>query len=98
MRPHLRRAAAMRRPRRPPADGRGQIVDAVSIRARPAAVADRAVPGIGKATSSWAPCGRTSATLVERQSRYVLLVKLPGKDTTSVVQALRGWSARCRAG
>ena len=88
LRTHLRRGAAFRRPRRRPPDGRGQIVDAVSIRDRPAEVADRAVPGhwegdllIGKAHSC-------IGTLVERHSRYVLLVKLPSKDTGTVVQAL----------
>ena len=88
LRTHLRRGAAFRRPRRRPPDGRGQIVDAISIRDRPAEVADRAVPGhwegdllIGKAHSC-------IGTLVERHSRYVLLVKLPSKDTGTVVQAL----------
>jgi IS30 family transposase len=69
-------------------DGLGQIKDAVSIRERPASVEDRAVPGhwegdlIGGSKNSYI------ATLVERHSRYVMLVKVANKDTQSVVSAL----------
>ncbi len=69
-------------------DGLGQIKDAVSISQRPASVEDRAVPGhwegdlIGGSRNSYI------ATLVERHSRYVMLVKVPNKDTESVVSAL----------
>ncbi len=69
-------------------DGLGQIKDAVSISQRPASVEDRAVPGhwegdlIGGSRNSYI------ATLVERHSRYVMLVKVPNKDTQSVVSAL----------
>lgn len=69
-------------------DGLGQIKDAISIRDRPAAVEDRAVPGhwegdlIGGSRNSYI------ASLVERHSRYVMLVKVPNKDTQSVVSAL----------
>ena len=69
-------------------DGLGQIKDAVSIRERPASVEDRAVPGhwegdlIGGSKNSYI------ATLVERHSRYVMLAKVPNKDTQSVVSAL----------
>jgi IS30 family transposase len=85
---HLRRGAAFRRPRGTPADGRGQIVDAVSIRARPAEVADRAVPGHWEGDLLLGTGHSCIGTLVERQSRYVVLVKLPRKDTATVVQAL----------
>jgi IS30 family transposase len=87
---HLRRRKTMRRNQQASAhpQPRGQIVDAVSIRERPASVEDRAVPGhwegdllVGKAHSY-------IATLVERRSRFVMLVRLPGKDTQRVVQAL----------
>lgn len=85
---HLRRGATFRRPRRPPPDHRGQIVDAVSIRARPAEAADRAVPGHWEGDLLAGTVQSCIGTLVERHSRYVLLVKLPRKDTTTVVQAL----------
>lgn len=87
---HLRRRRATRRSRHATirGQGRGQIVDAVSIRERPAAVEDRAVPGHWEG-DLLAGAGRSQvATLVERQSRYVLLVRLRGKDTATVVQAL----------
>jgi IS30 family transposase len=87
---HLRRAGAMRRPRsaRRGNRGQGQIVDAVSIRERPPAASDRAVPGhwegdlLAGGSNSWV------ATLVERHSRFCMLVALEGKDTRSVTRAL----------
>ena len=87
---HLRRRHTMRRSVHATSRGqrRGQIVDAVSIRERPAAVEDRAVPGHWE--GDLLAGGRQShvATLVERHSRYVMLARVPGKDTASVVQAL----------
>jgi IS30 family transposase len=90
LRRHLRRGRAMRRARgaTTAGQGRGQILDAVSIRERPAAVADRAVPGHWEGDLLTGTVQSHIATLVERQSRYVMLVKLPGKDTTRVVAAL----------
>jgi len=67
---------------------RGQIVDAVSIRERPPAVEDRAVPGHWEGDLLAGAANSHVATLVERQSRYVLLVRVRGKDTRSVVRAL----------
>lgn len=87
---HLRRRRGMRRAKAMTrrGQGRGEIVDAVSIRERPAAVEDRAVPGHweGDLVSG----GRNShiATLVERQSRYVMLLRVSSKETDVVVRAL----------
>jgi len=86
---HLRTRRRMRRSKRATTKGqtRGQIVDAVSITERPASVEDRAVPGhwVGDLLSG----ARNThiATLVERTSRYVQLVRVSGKDTTTVVSA-----------
>jgi len=66
----------------------GQIPDAVSIRERPADVADRALPGHWEGDLLEGARGTYVATLVERQSRYVMLVRLPNKETQTVVRAL----------
>jgi len=88
---HLRRQRAHRRARAASRVGHypGHIVDAISIRERPAEVTDRAVPGhwegdllMGTRRASQV------ATLVERQSRYVMLVRIPKADTQTVVRAL----------
>lgn len=68
--------------------GRGQIVDAVSIRERPAEVEDRAVPGHWEGDLLGGSYNTHIATLVERQSRFTMLVKVNGKDTQTVVRAL----------
>ncbi len=67
---------------------RGQIVDGLSIRHRPAEVEDRAIPGHWEGDLITGSQNTHIATLVERQSRFTMLVKLPGKDTVSVVTAL----------
>jgi IS30 family transposase len=67
---------------------RGQIVDAVSIRQRPAEIEDRAIPGHWEGDLLAGGKNSHIATLVERQSRFVMLVQVPGKDTNSVVSAL----------
>ncbi len=87
---HLRRTRAMRRSRHytQKTDDHGRIVDAVSISERPAAVEDRAVPGHWEGDLL---CGTTTsqiATLVERHTRYVMLVKVASKDTETVTNAL----------
>lgn len=87
---HLRRTRVMRRSRHHTQKGpdHGQIVDAVPISERPAEVADRAVPGHWEGDLL---CGTKESqiiTLVERQTRYVMLVRVPRKDTVTVVKAL----------
>src|SRR5258706_2537821 len=87
---HLRSKRRIRRSRQSRDSGHhsGQIVDAISIRERPAEIEDRAIPGhwegdlIGGTKNSHIP------TLVERHSRFTMLVKVPSKDTATVVAAL----------
>src|ERR1700740_2141773 len=87
---HLRSKRRMRRSLHATVSGqsRGQIVDAVSIRERPAEVEDRAVPGHWEGDLLSGAKNSYIATLVERHSRFAMLVKVPGKDTEAVVQAL----------
>jgi IS30 family transposase len=87
---HLRRTRGMRRSRSYTQKTaiHGQIVDAVSIRERPASVDDRAVPGHWEGDLVFGSANSQIATLVERQTRYVMLLKLDGKDSKTVVDAL----------
>jgi IS30 family transposase len=87
---HLRSRRMMRRSKKSTTGGqsRGQIVDAVSIRERPAEIEDRAMPGHWEGDLLSGASNTHIATLVERQSRFTMLVKLAGKDTVSVVNAL----------
>lgn len=87
---HLRRRRTLRRARgaKVTGQGRGQIVDAISISERPPTIDDRAVPGHWEGDLLAGAKNSHIATLVERHSRYVHLVKVAGKDTTSVVDAL----------
>ena len=87
---HLRTRRAMRRSRhKHPGDtGQGQITNTVSIRERPASVEDRAVPGHWEGDLIIGTNNSQIATLVERHTRYVMLVKVSGKDTETVVNAL----------
>ena len=87
---HLRRTRGMRRSRHYTQKTaiHGQIVDAVTISERPAAVEDRAVPGHWEGDLVFGSSNSQIATLVERQTRYLMLVKLDGKDTQTVVNAL----------
>jgi IS30 family transposase len=87
---HLRSKRRIRRSRHATArgEGRGEIVDAVSIRQRPAEIEDRAVPGHWEGDLVEGMRGSYFATLVERQSRFVMLVKVADKRTETVVSAL----------
>ena len=87
---HLRKTRAMRRSRHKTLkdDGLGKITNAVSIRERPAEAEDRAVPGHWEGDLLFGSNGSQIATLVERHTRYVMLVRVPSKDTKTVVNAL----------
>ena len=69
-------------------DSRGQIVDAISIRERPAEIEDRALPGHGEGDLLSGSNNSHLVTLVERHSRFTALIKVPSKDTAVVVAAL----------
>jgi len=69
-------------------DSRGRIADAISIRGRPAEVEDRAVPGHWEGDLLSGGKNSYIATLVERHSRFLMLIKVSGKDTAVVVAAL----------
>jgi IS30 family transposase len=87
---HLRRSRAMRRLRHHTmkTDDHGRICDAVSISERPATAEDRAVPGHWEGDLLFGSANSQIATLVERQTRYVMLVKVARKDTATVIDAL----------
>ena len=87
---HLRRRRRLRHSRHYANNGpgRGQISNAVSIRERPAQANDRAVPGHWEGDLLVGSNNSHIATLVERKSRFVMLVKVPGRDTQAVVSAL----------
>ena len=87
---HLRRTRGMRRSRHhtQKTEDHGQITDTVSIRERPASVEDRAVPGHWEGDLLFGNHNSQIATLVERQTRYVMLAKVDSKDTETVINAL----------
>jgi IS30 family transposase len=87
---HLRTQRSMRQPRLTSLKGKGlgDIADAVSIRERPASVEDRALPGHWEGDLISGSNSSYIATLVERQTRYVMLAKVSSKDTETVIQAL----------
>jgi len=87
---YLRSKRAMRRSRHKTLKGKGlgQITDTVSIRERPASAEDRAVPGHWEGDLIFGSKNSQIATLVERQTRYVMLARTDGKDTETVINAL----------
>ncbi len=87
---HLRRTRGMRRSRHhtQKTANHGRITDAVSIRERPAEVEDRAVPGHWEGDLLCGSNNSQIATLVERHTRLVMLVRVPSKDTETVIDAL----------
>lgn len=87
---HLRRTRVMRRSRHhtQKTDHHGRITDTVSISERPATVEDRALPGHWEGDLLFGSQNSQIATLVERHTRYVMLVKVAGKDTETVINAL----------
>jgi IS30 family transposase len=87
---HLRSKRRIRRSRHARDSGHrsGQIVDAISIRERPAEIEDRAIPGHWEGDLLGGTNNSHIATLVERHSRFTMLVKVSSKDTTAVVAAL----------
>ena len=87
---HLRRTRGMRRSRhhtQKTAD-HGRIKDTVSIRERPAEAKDRAVPGHWEGDLLIGSNNSQIATLVERHTRYVMLTRVKGKDSETVINAL----------
>jgi IS30 family transposase len=87
---HLRTHRPIRRSRHSTAkaDTRGRIPDTVSISERPAGAEDRAVPGHWEGDLLCGSKNTYIVTLVERHSRYVMLGKIPSRDTRTVVNAL----------
>lgn len=87
---HLRRTRVMRRSRHHTQKtfNHGRITNTVSISERPATVEDRAVPGHWEGDLLFGNSNSQIATLVERHTRYVMLVKVASKDTETVINAL----------
>jgi IS30 family transposase len=87
---HLRTERTVRRPRQATLKGKGlgRVPEAISISQRPACVEDRAVPGHWEGDLIAGSHGSHIATLVERHTRYVMLAKVDGKDSATVVAAL----------
>jgi len=85
---HLRRGGFMRRPQGSSTRGHPSIVDGISIHERPAEAEDRAVPGHWEGDLLMGGNSSQIVTLVERHSRYVMLVKIESKDTAAVTKAL----------
>ena len=85
---HLRRSGYIRRARKLQAAHNGGIIDAISIRERPAEAVDRAVPGHWEGDLLAGGRNTYIATLVERHSRFVILVKIASKDSAAFATGL----------
>ncbi len=88
MRKHLRTKRIFRRSNKHQTGSRGRIVDGVSISERPASIEDRAVSGHWEGDLIVGSSNSYIATVVERQTRFTVLVKVKGKDTENVVNQL----------
>lgn len=89
LRKHLRTGRMRRRPQRETKIGTASIVDGISISQRPAEANNRAVPGHWEGDLLFGDVHSYIATLVERQTRYCMLVKVPSKDTREVTAAIQ---------
>ena len=87
---HLRTGRALRRPHRKGNERRARIPDMVNISQRPAEVEDRAIPGHWEGDLIMGKYGRSAiGTLVERSTRFVMLLHLPnGHSPAQVEQAI----------
>jgi IS30 family transposase len=85
---HLRCKRRLRCSRAPHKTAHGQIIDAISIRESPAAVEDRAIPGHWEGDLLLGAKWSQIAMLVERQSRFTTLVRVPSRNTDNVVSAV----------
>jgi IS30 family transposase len=87
---HLRRTRVMRRSRSytQKTDDHGRISNTISISERPPSAKDRAVPGHWEGDLIFGSNNSQIATLVERQTRYLMMAKVNSKDTETVINAL----------